>query len=161
MAILTAPLANCRSLAAPVRGGPAASQPVSASTYHSFSTLSRFPILQHLHHVRYLPQLRGDASGHSGRAAKRTVNAHEVVIHEIQCHRMCVVLSRLAECVGQAGEAAGVHAKRKVRSFGITGADMLGIGAAGDRVLLCTDALGWAVTPGRMRRLAVNLNELG
>jgi len=61
---------------------------VSCSQPH----LACFPILQYADHVRNFPQLRGDASRHCRSAAKRLMNADEIVIHEVQRDRVSVVL---------------------------------------------------------------------
>lgn len=52
------------------------------------------------------------------------MDAAEVVEREVECQRVNVIVELLAESVGQPGEAAVLHADRKVHALDMRRADM-------------------------------------
>ncbi len=54
--------------------------------------LQRFPILKYLHYVRHFPKLGSDPCGHSGAALQSLMNAHEIVVQEVDRHHVRVVV---------------------------------------------------------------------
>jgi len=64
------------------------------------------------------------------------MNTDEVVMHEVDRHRVRMVLRLLAERVGESRELARSHPNGQVSPFCVAGADVLRIGAALDPFLL-------------------------
>ncbi len=56
-----------------------------------------FALVEQRDHVSDVPQLVGNARGHSGGNPQRAVDTHEVVIHEVQRDGMPVILDLLRE----------------------------------------------------------------
>jgi hypothetical protein len=55
------------------------------------SQSATFPSFQHVNDITNLPKPLSHTSRHCRRCAKRLMNAHKIVIHEVQCHRVSVV----------------------------------------------------------------------
>src|SRR5438046_2580393 len=100
------------------------------------NSLMAFPFLDHPHHVHDVPKLLRHSGLHGWRATQRTMDATEVVSHEMQCDRVRVVLCLLAEGVGQSCEPAHVHPHGKVLALDMRRADAAHIGPAGDDLLV-------------------------
>src|ERR1035437_4540480 len=120
--------------------------------------LLSFPIFQYWHHVGQCTKLCRNASGHCRRNLQRLMNAHEIVVHEVNRHHMSVVFCLLLESIGEPRHAPVAHPDRKIAALYKRRADMLGIGIAFDAVLVRASADGWAVTALTFRGCTVNLH---
>jgi hypothetical protein len=56
--------------------------------------------IHHAHHIVWRPQLSGNASSHRRRHAKRLVDAHKIVVHEIDRDSVGLVFDLLGEGIG-------------------------------------------------------------
>ena len=82
-----------------------------------------------------------DACCHGRCHAQGLLNAAEVLMHEVQRHRVLKVLDLLAEAVGQAGEPAHAHAHGQVLALHVAGGRLVHVGLTHDVALLGIDEL--------------------
>lgn len=101
-----------------------------------------------------------DTGRHRGRAADALMKAAEVVEAEEQPERGDVVPELLGMGVRESGVPAHAHAKGQIVPFHVAGRDVFLVRAPRDRVLLRSQALGWAVPMIPLRGRAVDLDEL-
>jgi len=73
------------------------------------------------------------------------LNAHPIVMHEIECQRVHVVLELLRKSVRQPSEPPHAHAHGEVLALHVRRADMLRIGLALDPILLNASAFCGAI----------------
>jgi hypothetical protein len=91
------------------------------------------------------------ASRHCGRHLQRRVDADEVVVEEVQRHRIGVVLDRFAERVRQSRHAARVHPDVQVVPLGIRRADVARIGSPSIRCSMMPGNGGAVAAFGALR----------
>src|ERR1022692_836263 len=89
------------------------------------------------------------------------MDAHEIVVHEVDRKRRHVVLDFLGEAIRQASEPTHGHPHREVRAFDVAGRDVSRIGIAHDRYGAGTDALRGAVALLFRAIRPVHLDEHG
>ena len=75
------------------------------------------------------------------------MNPNEIIVHEVDRDRMCVILDLFRERVCQPSKAPNRHAHGEVLSFDIGRADVSWVGVASDLAPLRPDALRRAVAP--------------
>jgi len=80
--------------------------------------LSVFPSLKDGDHIGHLPELGRDASGHCRADFERLVDAHKIVVHEVEGHHVRVVLRLFRKGVGEPRHAAVAHADIEVLPLG-------------------------------------------
>lgn len=73
------------------------------------------------------------------------MGAAEVVMHEMQSNRVSMVFCPLAESVGQAGEATHTRADGQLLALNVTGADLIRVGLAKDRLSLRNSAFSLSI----------------
>src|SRR6266446_1955372 len=66
------------------------------------------------------PEIPLDSGCHCGSASNRSVALYEIVVGEVKGYRCLEILTLLAECVGQASQAAHVKARCPVKAFDVT-----------------------------------------
>src|SRR2546429_1595470 len=72
-----------------------------------------------------------------------------VVNHEMECHRVSVVLNLLREGISQPSKAPRLHPKREVLPLDKRRTDVLGVGIAHDRFAVGARANGRTVATSR------------
>ena len=107
------------------------------------------------------PELTRHAGRHRWGNPERLVDAHEIVVHEVQSHRRLVAGKLLGKRVGQSGEPPHRHAHGEVLPLDVARADVLRIGIAGDILAPNADALSRAVALLSLWRGAVQLLQQG
>src|SRR5882762_9798555 len=110
---------------------------VSSSTQDI--TLSLSP--KYMKHFFNRPHMIRNSCFHRGSHAQGLVDAAEVIVHVVNCQRMCVILDFLAESICQPSEAPHGHAHREILPFDKAGRNVFGIGMARYDHFMASDAL--------------------
>jgi hypothetical protein len=75
------------------------------------------------------------------------VNAHEIIVHEVDRHHMRVVFGLFRKGIREPRHATVAHADIQILALYIACGDVLGVGIAFDAMLDCAGANGGAVAP--------------
>src|SRR5271155_1027526 len=102
----------------------------------------------------------GYASCYCGRNPQRLVYAGKIVMHVMKADGMRVVLDLFRETICEPGEAPHAHPHRKILPLDVARRDVLGVGISCAAECLGAIDLRRAVAAGRMRNLAIELDEL-
>src|ERR1700730_3237763 len=127
----------------------------------NWTKLSAPHLLNEQRYIFNRPKTIRDLCSHCWRNAKSLMNASEVVMHIMKANRVDVVLDFLGKSVGQSSEPPHAHAHGEVWAFNVACRDVLRVRVASTAEGLRPLYLRWAVPAGRMRSLAVELDELG
>jgi hypothetical protein len=90
--------------------------------------------------------------------AKRLMNPPEVIIHIVQCHRVRMILSFLAEGICEPRKPAHAHADGEVLAFDVARGDVFKLGVPLNALTPDTYALRGTIAGFSLRRRTIEFN---